>query len=522
MLASPAPAMLQSGQRRRRPLILVAAATVVAVVLGGGAFAGLRMWNGSGKQPEEATPSTVVAFVRLDLSPGYGQRLKVNNLIKKFPGADGKDAAEELKKGIFDALDVDEATYRKHVEPWFADRVGFGLWLDGTKRPYGLIVLAVDDESAARTGLAELQRKAGEDRLGFRVRNGYALVAKGAQGAREAARVADEDLARESLADSPEFRGDVDSLPARQTALAWADLDKAGEAITAAMHSPLDAIPGGKPEAEPDRGVFLDPGVRVGTLPFGGLPFAGLKGRVVVGAQATDDGVDLRFRVVGADAAALTGGGARSAVDALPGDSVIAGATKVGELDETWRALAPGLEPNLAMPEELLKELPPDEAEQARQEMQNSRKQFEAVGKAVQALSGARIDLAVTGVDGDVPALAAAAETASSGDAAALAQALRLFGDDATVTTSGSKVELKTEGYAAGGGTLSGQALYRQALDGAPDNAVTVLYVDMQRLVADTGMTEKERRQVQPVKAIGLATGAEDGDVVGLIRVVIK
>lgn len=527
MFASPAPATLQSGRRRRTPLIFVAAATVVAVVLGGGAYAGLRMWNGSGTQPEEAIPSTVTAFVRLDLSPGFGQKLKVNDLLKKFPAADGKDAAEELKQGIFDALDVDEATYRKHVEPWFADRIGLGLWTDRDKRPYGLIALAVDDEAAARTGLAELRRQAGDDEFGFGVRDGYALVAKGEAGAQEAARVAGEELARESLADSPEFRADVDWLPARQTAVAWADLGKAGEAMAEAMHSPLDALPGGTepggtpPEAPEIGGAFLEPGLRFGGLPLGGVPFAGLKGRVVIGAQATDDGVDLRFRVSGADAPAPAGAAARSAVDGLPGDSIIAGSTQVGELGDAWRTFVPGIE-DLALPEELLKQLPPDEAEQARKEMQDSRERFEAVGKAVEALAGARVDLAVTKVDGDVPGLAASAETASAGNAATLSEALRLFGDDATVTSSGTKVELKTKGYAPGGGTLGGQELYRQALDGAPQDAAMVLYVDLQRLFADTGMTDKERREVQALKAIGLATGVEDGDAVGLLRVVIK
>jgi hypothetical protein len=524
MFASPAPATLQSGRRRRTPLIVVAVATVVALLLGGGAYAGLRMWNGSGSQPEQATPSTVLAFVRLDLSPGYGQKLKVNNLFKKFPDANGKDPAEELKQGIFDALDVDEATYRKHVEPWFADRIGVGLWLDDAKRPYGLIVLAVDDESAARAGLAELRRAAGDDQLGFAVRDGYALVAKGEQGAQEAARAAGEELATESLADSPEFRDDVESLPARQTALAWADLGKAGEALTAAMGD-LDrgADPDSPAPASPGD-AFLQPGMRLGGLaglPFGGIP-GGLKGRMVIGAQATDGGVDVRFRVVGSDAAVPADGAARSAVDALPGDSLIAGSTKVGELGDAWRGLLPGLDPGLALPEELLKELPPDEAEQARKEMQDSRKQVEAIGKAVEAVSGATIDLAITGVKGDVPALGASAQTSSAGDAAALAEALRQVGDEVTVSTSGTKVELKTEGYAPGGGTLGSQALYRQTLDGAPDNASTVLYLDMQRLVTKAGMTDKERRQVQAVKAIGLATGAEDGDIVGLLRVVIK
>jgi len=72
------------------------------------------------------------------------------------------------------------------------------------------------------------------------------------------------------------------------------------------------------------------------------------------------------------------------------------------------------------------------------------------------------------------------------------------------------------------GGTLGGEALYREALEGAPQEATAILYLDMERLLVDETMTERERRQAKPVKAIGLATGTEGGDLVGLLRVVIK
>jgi hypothetical protein len=116
-----------------------------------------------------------------------------------------------------------------------------------------------------------------------------------------------------------------------------------------------------------------------------------------------------------------------------------------------------------------------------------------------------------------------AAETASAGQAATLVEALRqLFRDQVIVSASGSRVELTTKAYAAEGGTLAGEALYREALDGGPPEATAVVYVDVQRLLADQRMADQDRRQAQPVKAIGLATGTEDGDQVGLLRVVIR
>jgi hypothetical protein len=521
VLASPAEAAPDGGRRRRRtPLVLVAVATVVALLLGGGAYAGVRLWYGSGKQPEEATPSTVVAFARLDLSPGYGQKLKINDLLKKFPQESGKDAADELTQGIFDALDIDEASYHKNVEPWFADRVGVALWLDDKSRPYGLIVLAVDDESKARTGLTALQRKDGAEKFGFVLRDGYALVANGDQGAQDAAEAASQDAERESLGASTPFRGDVDWLPARQTALAWADLGKAGEVLSSMMESTL-----GPASDNSEEGMASALGLPLGGLLSpalgGGTPFGNLKGRMVIGAQANDNGVEIRFRGFGTDTAMQPAtADARSTVDSLPANSAIAAATRVGEVGDAFSGLFPDVDSSL--PEDVLKGLSPAEAEQLRKQMEESRKHVAAVKDAVSAISGAKLSIAVSKVDDSIPALAASAEASSPEKAGTLAEAARLIGDEVTVNTNGNKVELKTKGYAADGGTLAGQALYREALNGAPENATVVFYLDFQRLFADSKMTDKERREAKPFKAIGVATGTEDGDAVGLVRLVIK
>ncbi|HET8662633.1 MAG TPA: hypothetical protein VFM55_27165 [Micromonosporaceae bacterium] len=529
VLVSPAEAAHDGGGRRRSPLILIAAATVVALVLGATAYAGVRLWYGSGAQPEDATPSTAVAFVRLDLSPGYDQRLKIDNLLKKFPQENGEDAGDKLRREILEALDIDEASYRQHVEPWFAERVGAALWLDGAKRPYTLVVLAVEDESAARAGLAELQSKEGAEKLGFGVRNGYALVARGAQGSQAGADAAAKDVDRESLAASAPFRGDVEWLPARQTLLAWADLAKVAAAMTAITETAFERMREGldedatPPTSQMPGGGFLFPFWGMGGFPgMGGpAPLGDTKGRVVVGAQATDNGLEIRFRGFGTGVQTQPAtAGVRSTVDSLPANSVIAGAAQVGDLSKALSYPFPGLpEP---LPEDMWKGLPPDEIERARKEMQESRKQLDELNKAYSAVAGAKISLSVTAVGDGVPALAATAETASVDKASTLAEALRLVSDAATVTTSGTRVELRTEGYAADSARLADQALYREAVEGAPENAATILYLDIQALLADTTRTGKERGQVQAVKAVGLATATVDGDMVGLLRVVIR
>jgi hypothetical protein len=519
LLVSPAEEAAERPGRRSLPTV-VAIATVVALLLGGAAFAGMRLWYGSGMQPEEAIPSTVVAFARLDLSPGYGQRLAVNDLLKKFPREGGKDTVDELKKDTFGSLDIDEAAYRKHVEPWFAERIGAGLWLDGKNQPYGLIALAVKDEAAARSGLAELQRNNGAEKFGFVVRKGYVLVASGGKGSQAAAEAAGRDADQRTLAADAQFRRGLERLPARQTALGWIDLAKYGAAMKALTSAALDGMPDGLAE-DPMAGAI---GPLGGIFPgISGLTRAdALTGQLILGARATDDGVEVHFRGFGTAPAQVGPADARSTVNALPANSAIAGSLRVGDVGEALAGTMPGAAGPL--PEEVLEGLPPGEVKLMRKQMQEERDRMQAMTQGFSAVSGAKLSVAVTkvGKDDDVPSFAASAETTSVDKAAALAGALKLVGDEVTVSASGNRVEARAKGYAAEGGSLDGQALYRQALEGAPEQANTVIYVDVQRLLAGADMTEKERGQAKAVKAVGLATAIDGRDEVGLLRVIIK
>ncbi len=534
---------IDSGRRRRRAHVLIAAAVVVFLMLGGAAYAGRRLWYGSGAQPEDATPSTVAAFVRLDLSPGYGQRRKVDNLLKKFPQESGKNISDGLEEGIFEMLDIDKTSYRKHVQPWFANRVGVALWLSSANQPYSLVVLATDDEQAAVAGLGELRRAAGDGMFGFAMRDGYALVAKGEEKSQAAAEAAVADAERESLADLAQFQRDVDWLPEQQTALAWVDLGRVAEKMLPGLkgmdsedtQTDLDSDVLPSPSAILGGGLGL-PALGGGLGSLGMLPEeSDVKGRVVVGAQATDDGLEFRVRAVGVDVPVSSGpADIRATVDSLPADSVIAASTRIGDLGDALDGLVPDpdelLGPDGTSSEELLKGLPPGEAEQARkemeqtrQEMEKERQQFEALSDALSAAAGAKLSVAVTEVDDSAPVLGVTAEAGSAEKAADLSKALKMLSDDVvTVSTSGNKVELKTKGYVADGGTLAGQALYRQALAGAPKDATAVLYLDIQRLLAGTDLSDEAAERIKPVKAVGVTSGTEGDNAVSLIRVIIK
>jgi hypothetical protein len=503
----------RAGRRRRGPILIVVA-TVLATVVGAGAYAGMRLWVGSGAQPEDAMPAGVMAFARVDLSPGYGQRLKINNLAQRFPRQRGQDAVGALKQGIFDALSVDEETYRAHVQPWFADRIGVAWWRDAGGHPFGLVALAASDESAATRGLGALQAERGRSRFGFVLRDGYALVTEGEADAQAAAAAAGAQAERESLSQATAFRRGAQWLPGHQTALAWVDF--AGVREWAASMAP--DLPEDEDPASPG-GLLMGAPFRFGP----GLPGEGLdtmRGTLILGAQATDEGLDIRFRAFGTGATeSRPASDLRAAVGALPGNSVVAGSFQLTDLGFVAGLFTP---PD---PEDLERELPPDVQlppdAGSLKEMREQAEHMRTVEKALAALAGAQITVAVSTAGAPGPGVHASAQLPAADKAVTLAEALKLVSSDLTITRTGDRVEVTTRAYQAGGGPLSAQDLYRRALAGGPDQPNAVLFVDVQRLAEQAGAGPGERLDLGALKAVGLTGGVEDGDPVGLVRILI-
>ena len=152
VIESPAP-------RTRRPLALAltAAAVVLVVLLGGGALAAARWWNGPvGTLPEDLVPGSVAAFARIDLSPGIGQRLKVEALLRRSGGS-GTKSIDDAKHDIFG--DPDAPIGYDDIASWFDDRAGIAMWADpqDTGKPVTLLVLSSRDDAKARTALTAAQ-----------------------------------------------------------------------------------------------------------------------------------------------------------------------------------------------------------------------------------------------------------------------------------------------------------------------------------------------------------------------------
>src|SRR5262249_51972497 len=124
LLGEPVPA--RRLRRRRTPLIAIGLG--LALVAGSLTYAGVSYWYGwTTTQPEAILPSTVNAFLRLDFSPGLGQRIKLGNLAKKFPSTSDQDTVEQVKRGVANDLGLDPLTY-DDIKRWLGDRIGLATW----------------------------------------------------------------------------------------------------------------------------------------------------------------------------------------------------------------------------------------------------------------------------------------------------------------------------------------------------------------------------------------------------------
>ncbi|GAB3871851.1 hypothetical protein [Dactylosporangium cerinum] len=228
--------------RTRRPVVLAltSAAVVLVVLLGGGAFALARLWNGPvGTLPEELVPASVAAFARIDLSPGIGQRIKVEALLRKAGGGAPK-SFDDAKRDIL--ADAGAPIGYNDVASWFDDRAGVAVWAgpEGTATPVVLVVLSSRDDGKARTALAAAQQKVGTDKLGFVAGDGRALLAFGGKDLQRLATSAADAAKKAPLSKAPAFTSAVAKLPADQPGLAWADLARVTELQQSFLEAAID------------------------------------------------------------------------------------------------------------------------------------------------------------------------------------------------------------------------------------------------------------------------------------------
>jgi hypothetical protein len=123
-------------KRRGRLISIIAALAVLMVAGAGGAFAYSRL-AGGGSQPSDVLPASAVAYGRIDLDPGAGQKVNAIRFMMKFPSVREQlkltGDKDDLRQKLFEAIkadsggNLDDVDYEKDVKPWLGDRIGVAL-----------------------------------------------------------------------------------------------------------------------------------------------------------------------------------------------------------------------------------------------------------------------------------------------------------------------------------------------------------------------------------------------------------
>jgi hypothetical protein len=469
--------------RHRTALRTAASAGAAALVLAAsvGAWAAVKLWYRSGEQPETAMPASVSLYGRLDLSPSIDQSMKLLGLARRFPAIAEATGANpgELEREVFTRSELTSLSYDSDVQPWFDHRIGIGTWSDRDSSTYLLAALASTDDAKAGTALEKVLAEHRDGTFGYVVKDGWALLAFGARNGPAAAKDAAAEAAQRSLADNDRFSTALAKLPAAQVALGWSDFDLLKKQLGSATVA---------------DGPF---GSTVRDLP------AELTGYTLAGAQATDDGVELRIRVGGLKTMPRPGENVLPTIAAMPGTTALGlafsstgdgrGLIDLGGLSGLSNILgSDGSGDGFDLIKTVL------EAKLASVAVQVVKNEVEAT-----ATVNARSTTAAQSIESHLNSLAASST-------------------QVRVTRSGDRVEVSSSGYAAASGTLGDQSLYRITMAGMPSSSAVALYCDSTALLTASAVDSMEQAQLAPLKAVGIGAGVEGDEGAILVRAIIR
>ena len=423
-------------------------------------------------------------MVRVDLDPSASQKLDALRFARRFPDVGSRlGSGDDPRRAIFEALTKGSTLsgdYARDVEPWLGQRAALAV-VPGVlpeDDPVPLVVLAVTDAEAARTGLAAV---VGADRC---VVSGDFAVCAGDRGLAQRAVT---DAGRASLADDAGFSDAVAANGEDGVALAWADLSKAKSALPA-LASALRSS-GGQVGA-------------LGSLAGGGDP----KGRFVAALRFDGPNLEVAGRVDGAPLPAASG---PSGVGDLPAGTLVALGTGGADtiVSTAWAQLrttlsaqggADALDSQLAaVKEQYGVTLPGD----------------------LSAALGGRTALAFGGVADGVPSIAVRASGRPDAVAKLVTVVERLGAGGFTLSSAragSDTVVASSKAYAdevAGGSGLGATKVFTDVVPGYKD-AQQVVFVDVAGLLAlargSLGADDASVRNLQPIAAVGL-TGSREG-----------
>lgn len=495
----------QNSGGRRTTAVAASLGLVGVLAIGGGAFAISQALSGGGDQPADVLPADTIAYARLDIDPGVGQKIAA---VRFLDGLDDQTRAildsTDIRQEFFDQVIAGEPglsgfDYATDIEPWLGDRLGIGLVPnDGESEPILAIALQVSDHNLADESLNELISSAGEDGTDWFFQGDYVVFSEAEHSA---------DLERRvnagTLADSADFRADHDALGDHGIASFWADLDAINELITANLtgfDDPYDVY---------------DPYGSTGDLGalFGGLSTGDdVVGRVAAAVRLGDDYIEIHGLAHGQDVG-IAGGNSAQLVTQLPDTTAIALGVEHGDqwVESFWNTLS---------------ELDPNLTEQARAEAESigltlPQDAQTIVGDSLAISIGANI---VEGFDyySEVePEIALKVSTEDPERVRTIladvlgapldgSNGFHFESDATTYTVGGSQSYVST---VAAGGNLGGTSLFQAAVPHA-DGAAVIGFVDLNAFEAELLSTTSDpngRAIIQDIGAIGFSASV-DGD----------
>ena len=263
--------------RKRRLPLLIGVAVLALVVIGGAAFAAARLWTSPSVNPAERLPSDAIFYADVNLDPGRGQTSQLLKLLDKFDGLDDATDIDAVLTDVLDELDLD-GIEPDDLNSWLGTRAAVGVWLDPANEDMTVaLALASRNDNAAKDALADIL-DASDEEFGYVVDDGLAVLAFTPEGdSQDRADELIKDGLATPLAEDANYQADLEWLADDQLAVMWINF-----AEFAAMADEMMA-------ANPMPNTFeLEELYGVYDMES-----------AVVGVQATDAGLEVRFRTDG-------------------------------------------------------------------------------------------------------------------------------------------------------------------------------------------------------------------------------
>jgi hypothetical protein len=225
---------------------VAAISTVLAVVIaGGGAVVAYRTLSGGGPQPEKYAPASTFAFAKVDLDPSAGEKVAIYRFARKFPSSVTKklknadDFRDRLLRMVFKNSAQPDINYDKDIKPWLGERAGIAGFIDASNDPQALGIIAVSDVRKARTSLARIRTNSSS--FAYDVKSDFALITDG----QAVLNAAEDQIAKNTLAKTKQFRSDMQVLGGGRVVTAWADLAQVGKVSGSLFKDLFGSVLGG-------------------------------------------------------------------------------------------------------------------------------------------------------------------------------------------------------------------------------------------------------------------------------------